>query len=162
MSADADDSEEVSTPGGNVSSVASAPESSLSRAAIAWIRRQRDKLRRRPIRHDGPRIQLDFTGKDATAAATGAAVAHVLSRPDSIRQRAQGAATISSAFAAALVIAVLGHFTSGAETWNDSTVVLVFLATVLWAVTAGMFVYAVAFIAPATSPVDLDKLVEDY
>jgi hypothetical protein len=97
------------------------------------------------------------------AAATGAAMAHVLSRPDSIRQRAQHAATISSAFAAALVIAALGHLTGADESWARSTEILVFAAVLTWAVTAAMFIYAVAFIAKdQTSSTDLQTLVNAY
>lgn len=112
---------------------------------------------------DHPRVKLELDEVQAVAAATGSAIAHILSRPDSIRQRAQYAATISSAFAAALVIAALGHLTGGGESYESLTISLVFLATVLWAITAAMFVWAVAFVAkPPAETKDLGQLVEAY
>jgi hypothetical protein len=121
----------------------------------------------RKAQHDGPRIKLvldhEDKHKESIAAATGAAMAHVLSRPDSIRQRAQHAATIASAFAAALVIAAVAQLSGGDESWRDETKYLVFSAMFLWAVTAAMFVYAVAFVAgDRTKEYDLQNLVEAY
>lgn len=90
-----------------------------------------------------PHIEIDKT-PESTAAATGAAVAHVLARPDSIRQRAQNAAAISSAVIAALAVASITQIAgSGTESWEPATVVLVLLALSLWIVTIAAFVRVV-------------------
>lgn len=91
---------------------------------------------------DGPHVKLD--PQALTAEATAAALAHVLSRPDSIRQRAQNAATISSAVAAALVIAAVGQL-AGDAPLEFHTIVLVVSAIALWTASAAWFIYAVAF-----------------
>ena len=121
----------------------------------------------RKAKHDGPRIELALSDeekhKESIAAATGAAMAHVLGRPDSIRQRAQYAATIASAFSAALVIAAVAQLSSGDESWEEPTKYLVFAAMGLWALTAAMFVYAVAFVVgDQTQGYTLQDLVEAY
>jgi hypothetical protein len=113
--------------------------------------------------HDGPYVTLDLSDPESRAAATGAAMAHVLSRPDSIRQRAQNAATISSAVAAALVIAALGHVAGGEESYGTITICLVVAAILLWAVSVAMFVYAVAFVdRHRPKPEDYQDLVAAY
>lgn len=92
---------------------------------------------------EAPHIPLE-SSREATAAATGAAVAHVLARPDSIRHRAQNAATISSAVAAALAVASVTQITgSGGESWRPWTVVVAVLALVLWVFAVWKFVRVV-------------------
>jgi hypothetical protein len=94
---------------------------------------------------DEPDIEFDTSG-DSVAAAMGAAVAHILERPDSIRQRAQIAATIASAVVAALVVAAIaGLSREQNEAWNPTTIVLVGLATLAWIVTVVLFVSVVVF-----------------
>lgn len=91
-----------------------------------------------------PHVVLGLSPNESNQETMAAALAHVLSRPDSIRQRAQNAATISSAVAAALVIAALGQL-AGDESFGRYTKTLVIIAIVLWAASAAMFVHAVAF-----------------
>jgi hypothetical protein len=86
-------------------------------------------------------------GREAKAAATGAALAHVLSRPDSIRQRAQNAATISSAVAAALVIAALSQLAGGEEDFRRGTFIACGFAVFFWLCSVGFFVFAVTFVS---------------
>jgi hypothetical protein len=90
-----------------------------------------------------PHIKIDES-PDSTAAATGTAVAHVLARPDSIRQRALNAATISSAVIAALAVASVTQI-AGAETesWRPWTLAAVVVAPALWIVTVAAFVRVV-------------------
>jgi len=79
-------------------------------------------------------------------AAMGAAVAHILERPDSIRQRAQTAAAIASPVIAALVIAAItGLLREETEACNTLTIALVVIATVAWVISVVFFVYVVAF-----------------
>ena len=90
-----------------------------------------------------PHVELD-SRRDASAAATGAALAHVLARPDTIRQRAQNAATISSAVAAALVIAAVARVGSEtAEDWERQTLGLLGLALFAWVLSVAGFVIVV-------------------
>ena len=94
---------------------------------------------------DEPTIEFDRR-EDSVAAAMGAAVAHILERPDSIRQRAQTAAAIASAVIAALVgAAITGLLREETEAWNTRTIVLVVLATVAWVVSVVFFVLVVVF-----------------
>lgn len=121
---------------------------------------------------DEPDIYIDTTDEQTAAAAVGAAVAHVLGRPDTIRHRAQNAATISGALAAALVIAALSQLTgSGTESWNVITVVFVLLAVCAWAGSVALFIYGVTHIDRERTPldrertprnVDYQQLIEDY
>ena len=115
-------------------------------------------------RHDEPHVTLDGIEKDdARAAAAGAALAHVLSRPDSIRQRAQNAATISSAVAAALVIAGVSQLAGGKLSPLSPGGVALLIALGLWAIGVGMFVYAVAFIdKDQERPEGYQALVKSY
>ena len=116
--------------------------------------------------HDVPQVRLER--EPGRSEVTAAIMAHVLSRPDSIRQRAQNAATISGALAAALVVAAVSGLTdgSGFVTWLTTT--LVCLAILFFALSAVLSVYAVAF-PHAYEPGDLaeeddhyQQLVEDY
>jgi hypothetical protein len=110
------------------------------RGLAAAIRRRSDDGK-----SDEPDIKFD-TREQSVAAAMGAAVAHILERPDSIRQRAQTAATIASAVVAALVIAAItGMSREQIESWNTSTKVLVVLATVAWIISVVLFVRVVVF-----------------
>jgi hypothetical protein len=93
---------------------------------------------------DEHHIEIDETDAQSRAAATGAAVAHVLGRPDTIRQRAQNAATISSAVAAALVIAAVAQLAKdNTETWEPWTVALVVMALGAWVLSVVMFLRVV-------------------
>jgi hypothetical protein len=92
---------------------------------------------------DEPHIHIDSTA-ESKANATAAAMAHVLARPDSIRQRAQNAATISSAVAAALVVAgVVQLARDQNESWRWWTIALVSVALISWVVAVWMFVRVV-------------------
>jgi len=94
---------------------------------------------------DEPNIKFDESPA-SVAAAMGAAVAHILERPDSIRQRGQTAAAIASAVIAALVIAAItALLREQTEAWNTLTIVLVVLATVAWVVSVVFFVLVVVF-----------------
>lgn len=101
---------------------------------------------------DGPHVTLELGPDAINAEVTAAALAHVLSRPDSIRQRAQNAATISSAVAAALLIAALGRITADKDLLNVATIVFVGAAIFLWALSVALFVHAVAFVDKPTTP----------
>jgi hypothetical protein len=97
---------------------------------------------------DEPPIELD-TSQESIAAATGAAVVHILDRPDSIRQRAQNAATIANAVVAALVIAAFSGFArEQVESWTDVTKVLLILAGATWVGSVVLSLTAVAFVRP--------------
>ena len=103
---------------------------------------------------DEPDIEFDVH-QDSVSAAMGAAVAHVLDRPDSIRQRAQTAATIATAVVAALVVAAIaGLSRDQTESFGSLTKVLVAAATVVWIVTVVLFVLVVVFARrePARQP----------
>jgi hypothetical protein len=121
-------------------------------------------------RRDEPHVVLDDTGalkpitqSDVKAAAVGAALAHVLSRPDSIRQRAQNAATISSAVAAALLIAAVSQAAGGKVSFHSRTGVALGIALALWAASVAMSVYAVAFIDKGETPKKgYQPLVDSY
>lgn len=98
-------------------------------------------------------MTLELGGPDApNADVTAAALAHVLSRPDSIRQRAQNAATISSAVAAALLITALGRITAEKDLLNVVTTIVFVGAIFLWALSVALFVHAVAFVDKPTTP----------
>jgi hypothetical protein len=125
--------------------------------------------------HDGPWIKLPLedtdANKEARAAAVGAATAHVLSRPDSIRQRAQHAATIASAFAAGLVIAGVSQLAGVGEEFEPFTILSAFLAIGLWALSGSMFVYAIVAVdkaqvkpdkAQVKTPEELGELIQEY
>jgi hypothetical protein len=121
-------------------------------------------------RRDEPHVVLDDTravepieDEGVKAAAVGAALAHVLSRPDSIRQRAQNAATISSAVAAALVIAGLSQLAGGKLSVDRPGGIALLIAVVLWVVSVGMSVYAVTFIDKGGTPNrGFQPLVDSY
>lgn len=85
------------------------------------------------------------TEKDSTAEATGAVVAHVLSRPDSIRQRAQAAATISGALGVALVVGAITVLTKEGESFQPGTIVAVCAGIGGFALSVWLSVYAVVF-----------------
>jgi preprotein translocase subunit SecG len=93
--------------------------------------------------HDVPEVVLP--PGPATDEVTAAVVAHVLSRPDSIRQRAQNAATISGALAAGHVVAAVSGVTNDSRSVDTLTKVLVALAIFFFALSAALSVYAVAF-----------------
>jgi hypothetical protein len=115
--------------------------------------------------HDVPQVRLDQ--QPGRSEVTAEIIAHVLSRPDSIRQRAQNAATISGALAAALVVAAVSGLTDGSGFVTWLTTVLVCLAILFFALSAVLSVYAVAF-PHEYQPGDLadadhyQQLVEDY
>jgi hypothetical protein len=115
-------------------------------------------------RHDEPHVTLHGIERDdARAAAAAAALTHVLSRPDSIRQRAQNAATISSAVAAALVIAGVSQLAGGKLSPTTPGGILLLVALAAWVIGVGMFVYAVAFIDKAQErPKGYQALVKSY
>jgi MFS family permease len=93
-------------------------------------------------------VQIDES-PEARAAATGSAVAHVLARPDSIRQRGLNAATISSAVIAVLAVALVTQLAgTQTESWRPWTVVAVIAAAVLWVVTVVRFVQVVTLGPP--------------
>ena len=94
--------------------------------------------------HDVSKVVLDDRD-ESTAEATGAVVAHVLSRPDSIRQRAQSAATISGAFTVALVVAAVTGLSDAGEPFRPWTTALVYAAVIAFAFSTGLSVYAVVF-----------------
>ena len=103
---------------------------------------EEDDLDRRELQ--SPHVVLDRSA-ESKAAATQAALAHVLARPDSIRQRAQNAATISSAVAVAVVVAAVTQLGNQEETWRPWTIALVLTALVLWTITVWRFVHVVTF-----------------
>lgn len=112
---------------------------------------------------DDPHVEID-TSQESTASATGSAVAHVLARPDSIRQRAQNAATTSSAVAAALLVAAVVQLTRDEyESWRWWTMASVAFALISWIVSVGLFVHVVTH---GRSPRPQDRtyqaLVEAY
>lgn len=72
-------------------------------------------------------------------------MAHVLSRPDSIRQRAQHAATISGALAVALIVAAVSGLANEVESFKEATKWLVYVATVAFATSTVWWVYVVVF-----------------
>lgn len=78
----------------------------------------------------------------AAAAAYGAAVEHLINRPDTIRARAQVSATISAAVAAAL--AALAPLT-GLGSREDWLQLLVALAIVSWLVSLWRYILVIAF-----------------
>src|SRR5688572_6056108 len=107
----------------------SAPKSSERKGLLApdWLR---SRLRNWFCRsHDVPNVKLKL-GEAETSEITAAVMAHILSRPDSIRQRAQNAATISGALAVALVVASVTGLTDESESFGAVTQGLVFGAIV--------------------------------
>ena len=127
----------------------------------------RGRSERRPEASSGaPHIKLDLT--EQSGAATGSAMAHVLARPDSIRQRAQNAATISSALAAAVAIASIGLLTeTEAEDFRFWTKAAVVLALVLWAAAVWRYIHVVTLGPERDTPPnatyrDIVEAYEDY
>lgn len=112
--------------------------------------------------HDVSKVKLKLADEEARGAATGAVMAHVLSRPDSIRQRAQAAATISGALGVALVVAAVTGLTDEGESFKDWTVRLVCGGIVLFAISTWLSVYAVVFPHRRSGLRDYRQLVKDY
>jgi hypothetical protein len=111
--------------------------------------------------HDVANVKLP-SDDDSIAEATGAVVAHVLSRPDSIRQRAQNAATISGAITVALVVAAVTGLSDAGEPLRPWTTWLVGAAIVAFAISTGLSVYAVVFPHRRTGELDYFELVAQY
>jgi len=89
-------------------------------------------------------------------------VAPVLSRPDSIRQRAQSAATISGAVTAALVLATVSVATRAEEGFKWWTIVLIGLALLGWLISVGLSIHAVSFGQHQERPSNFTHLVTSY
>lgn len=91
----------------------------------------------------GPDPPHVFVPTDKSAA-TEPVVAHVLARPDSIRHRAQSAAGISTAVAAALAVAVIGQVLGeNDEDWGTETIAAILAAFGLWLLTVWLYVRVV-------------------
>ena len=112
---------------------------------------------------DPPRIFIP--DNDPQGPATEAVVTHVLARPDSIRQRAQSAAGIATAVAAALALAVAGQLLgNNEEDWRDETIVAVVAALVGWLVTVWSYVHVVTLgqRKPGPNEGDVHDLIHLY
>lgn len=112
--------------------------------------------------HDVSNVLLTLRDPDSRGAATGAVIAHVLSRPDSIRQRAQNAATISGALAVALVAAAITGLTGEDESFQDLTIGLVCGAIISFAISTLLSVYAVVFPHPMMGNRGYRRLIKEY
>lgn len=114
--------------------------------------------------HDVPQVTLEQ--QPGRSEVTAAIMAHVLSRPDSIRQRAQNAATIAGALAAGLVLAAVSSLTGGSGLVDWAITAVVCAAILCFALSAVLSVYAVAFPheyqGVKTAEDHYQQLVEDY
>jgi len=111
--------------------------------------------------HDASSVKM-VDEPESVPEATGAIIAHILSRPDSIRQRAQNAATISGALAVALVVAAVTGLADEGASFKPWTSWLVYGAIVAFGISTLLSVYAVVFPHPSSGDKNYTELVKQY